>query len=54
MTIRPAIGRNHLAGIRVASAVAGTLLLLLTLLAIAPPGMMGMAMLHKLTSAAWL
>jgi hypothetical protein len=54
MTVHPTIGRNHLAGIRVASAVAGTLLLLLILLAIVRPEMMGMAMLHKLISAAWL
>lgn len=41
-------------GLRVAVAVAGALVLLLALLAIVRPEMMGMAMLHRLMSAAGL
>jgi len=41
-------------GLRVTGAVFGALILLLTLLAIVRPEMMGMAMLHKLMSAAGL
>ena len=41
-------------GLRVAAAVAGTLVLLLTLLAIVRPEMMDMTMLHRLMSAAGL
>ena len=41
-------------GLRVAAAVAGTLVLLLALLAIVRPEMMGMAMLRRLMSAAGL
>ena len=41
-------------GLRVAAAVAGTLVLLLALLAIVRPEMMDMAMLHRLMSAAGL
>ncbi len=38
-------------GVRIAGAVAGTLVLLLVLLALVRPEMMSMAMLHKLMSA---
>lgn len=41
-------------GLRVAAAVAGTLVLMLALLAIVRPEMMGMAMLHRLMSASGL
>ena len=41
-------------GLRIAAAVAGTLVLLLALLAIMRPEMMGIAMLHRLMSAAGL
>jgi len=44
----------NLAGLRVAGVAAGTLVLLLALLAIVRPEMMGMAMLHRLMSAAGL
>lgn len=47
------VGANAV-GLRVAGAVAGSLVLLLALLAIARPEMMGMAMLHKLMSAVGL
>lgn len=54
MTIHPAVGANHLVGLRIASTVTGTLLLLLILLATLRPEMMSMAALHTLMTAAGL
>ena len=54
MSMHSARAGANAVGFRVAGAVAGTLVLLLALLAIARPEMMGMAMLHKLTSAVGL
>ena len=51
MLTRPARANANTVGIRVACAVAGTLLLLLFLLALVRPEMMGMAAVHKLMSA---
>ncbi len=51
MLLNPARSSANSVGIRVAGVVAGTLILLLVLLAIVRPEMMGMATLHKLMSA---
>ncbi len=54
MSMHPARAGANAVGLRVAGVVAGTLVLLLALLAIARPEMMDMAMLHKLMSAVGL
>jgi len=54
MLTHPAKASANAAGIRVAGVVAGTLVLLLALLAIVRPEMMGMAMMHKLMVAVGL
>lgn len=51
MLTHPAKASASAAGIRVAGVAAGTLVLLLILLAIVRPETMGMAMLHNLMSA---
>jgi hypothetical protein len=51
MLIQPAKASANLVGLRVGGAVAGTLLLLLALVALIRPGM-GMAMLHAVMFAA--
>ena len=51
MPTLPAKANANMVGVRVAGAVAGVLVLLLTLLAIVRPEMMGMAGMHKLMSA---
>ena len=54
MLIRSAKANANTAGVRVAGAVAGTLILLLVLLALVRPEMMGMATVHKLMAATGL
>ena len=51
MPVYPAKSSPGLVGIHVAGVIAGTLVLLLALLAIVRPEMMGMAALHELMSA---
>lgn len=51
MLTYPAKASANTVGLRVAGAAAGTLVLLLALLAIVRPEMMGMAMVHRLVSA---
>ncbi len=54
MLIHPAKASANAVGLRIAGIVAGTLALLLALLAIVRPEMMGMAMVHRLMSAVGL
>jgi len=54
MLTNPARSSANSVGIRVAGVVAGTLILLLVLLAIVRPEMMGMQMVHRLMSAVGL
>ena len=51
MPTLPAKASANMVGVRVAGVVAGTLILLLALLAIVRPEMMSMAVLHNLMSA---
>ena len=51
MPIYPAKSNPGMVGIRIAGVIAGTLVLLLALLAIVRPEMMGTEALHKLMSA---
>ena len=51
MPTLPAKANPNTVGVRVAGVVAGTLVLLLALLAIVRPEMMGMAAIHRLMSA---
>ena len=54
MLTHPAKAGANTVALRVAGAVAGTLVLLLALLAVVRPEMMSMAMVHKLMSAVGL
>ena len=54
MLIHSAKANTNTVGIRIVSVIAGTLILLLALLAIVRPEMMGMATVHRLMSAVGL